>query len=98
MSARTYDVVWDGTRARDPYLVAEREAPRSAPRARRTGLTDQVLDELRLRGEATMRELAAALELDGHAVNGALWQLIQRGAVVVVGEGWNAPTIRGGRP
>lgn len=106
---QAYEVVWDGTRARNPYLVAEREVPQAPPpvRERRVGVSDQVLAELHQRGEGTMRELAAALDLDVHAVNGVLWSLIQRGAVVAVGESVHphrrtmervyAPTIRGSR-
>jgi len=98
MNTTSYEVVWDGTRARGAYLLTEQEVPQAAPRPTgsdlaRRGLRGQVVDTL-IDGPASMRGLAVALGVDIHAVNGALFALRNDGIVRVRGSVWNPRRFR----
>jgi hypothetical protein len=88
-----YEVRWDGTRQRGAYLFCEAEVPQEAPRptgsdSARRGLRGRVVEQL-AHGPESMRGLAAALGVDIHAVNGALFALGNEKVVRVRGSQWN---------
>jgi len=98
MNTTTYEVLWDGTRARGAYLLVDPEVPQAPPsptgsdHARR-GLRGQVVDIL-VHGPCSMRGLAEAMGVDIHAVNGALFALRNEGVVRVRGAQWNPRRFR----
>lgn len=83
-----YEVTWDGTRARNPYLMATPEVPKAASELPPVSVPRQVLDELR-HGGMSARRLLAVLEASRTSVYNALERLQTLGLVTVGGSGWN---------
>ena len=83
-----YEVAWDGTRARNPYLNATPEVPQTQP-SDAVSIAQQVIDALRY-GGLSMRRLVTVTEGSKSAVNSALDRLQKLGYVRVEGTGWNS--------
>lgn len=85
-----YEVAWDGTRARNPYVIVAPEVPQDPPPPPPAPMSvaQQVIDALR-HGGMSARRLTAAMEMPGASVNNALYRLQAAGFVEVCGTGWN---------
>lgn len=90
MPPMSYDVIWNGTRARGPYLLTDYTParPGAAPAPHETCRTARVRDLLAVR-PCTMRELRAALDVPIADIGGALQRLRRLGQVTVVDARWN---------
>ena len=83
-----FDVVWDGSRDRGPYLLTAYDVPHPAPTERAATVKELVRDQLSST-PLTMRELARDLAVDVGRINDIIFTLRQSGEIIVVGERWN---------